>query len=239
MGNDKCTDAMFIDRLMGVSREGINDLLDWLTHETDFFEAPASMNHHNNLKGGLLHHSWNVMLQYEELIDTTNPKAVIPYESAVIEALLHDICKVNCYVEDDEPATNSQVKYLTDLLVSNQKKFDSQKIKDITKSRASDLIGWLKDNPDAEPPENKINWKYDDKLLPAGHGEKSVMLIQQFIKLEPREILAIRWHMGPWEQGITLIGNKLKALRQSADMYPDIDLLHMADLQASFIEKWR
>jgi hypothetical protein len=38
----------------------------------------------------------------------------------------------------------------------------------------------------------------DDKF-PCGHGEKSVILIQQFIKLTMDEQLAIRWHMGAWD----------------------------------------
>jgi hypothetical protein len=29
-----------------------------------------------------------------------------------------------------------------------------------------------------------------------GHGEKSVFLIERFMRLEPSEAMAIRWHMG-------------------------------------------
>lgn len=35
--------------------------------------------------------------------------------------------------------------------------------------------------------------------FPAGHGEKSVILILQFMKLTKEEILAIRWHMGQYD----------------------------------------
>lgn len=35
----------------------------------------------------------------------------------------------------------------------------------------------------------------DDKV-PYGHGEKSVMMIEEYIKLKPVERYAIRWHMG-------------------------------------------
>ena len=46
-------------------------------------------------------------------------------------------------------------------------------------------------------------WKkyiaYDiNDTFPLGHGEKSVLIAQQFIRLTGEEILAIRWHMGPW-----------------------------------------
>jgi hypothetical protein len=41
-------------------------------------------------------------------------------------------------------------------------------------------------------------YKYEDNE-PLGHGEKSVIIIQRFIKLELDEQLAIRWHMGAWD----------------------------------------
>lgn len=41
-------------------------------------------------------------------------------------------------------------------------------------------------------------WEYDDKF-PLGHGEKSLYMIHHYIPLKAAEALAIRWHMGPWE----------------------------------------
>lgn len=36
--------------------------------------------------------------------------------------------------------------------------------------------------------------------LPLGHGEKSlIMLLSWGLELTPEEMLAIRWHMGPWD----------------------------------------
>jgi hypothetical protein len=37
--------------------------------------------------------------------------------------------------------------------------------------------------------------------FPMGHGEKSVIILQQFIHLTPEEQMAIRWHMGPFTDG--------------------------------------
>ncbi|MBU2703607.1 putative nucleotidyltransferase with HDIG domain [Sporomusaceae bacterium BoRhaA] len=34
--------------------------------------------------------------------------------------------------------------------------------------------------------------------FPFGHGEKSVYIIEQFMRLSVEEAMAIRWHMGPW-----------------------------------------
>lgn len=39
-----------------------------------------------------------------------------------------------------------------------------------------------------------------NSALPLGHGEKSViMLLSWGLELKPEEMMAIRWHMGPWD----------------------------------------
>ena len=35
-----------------------------------------------------------------------------------------------------------------------------------------------------------------EDAFPYGHGEKSVFLIERFVRLKPAEAVAIRWHMG-------------------------------------------
>lgn len=41
------------------------------------------------------------------------------------------------------------------------------------------------------------SYTVEDKI-PYGHGEKSVMMIEEYIRLRPAERYAIRWHMGPY-----------------------------------------
>jgi len=41
-----------------------------------------------------------------------------------------------------------------------------------------------------------------EDLFPVGHGEKSVMILQRFIKLTDEEMIAIRWHMMAFDAGI-------------------------------------
>ena len=65
--------------------------------------------------------------------------------------------------------------------------------------------------------------------LPLGHGEKSLFLIERFIKLNNEEALAIRWHMGAFD-------NAFKGGEQalnSAQQWPLVPLLHAADLLSS------
>lgn len=85
-----------------ITREGADRLLDYLlSPQSDFFTAPASARFHGSYAGGLLDHSLNV---YDCLVDyLSRPRvrelyALCPSEESVaIAALLHDLCKVNCY----------------------------------------------------------------------------------------------------------------------------------------------
>lgn len=87
-----------------IHREGSDKLLEYLLSEQcDFFTAPASTRFHGAYAQGLLEHSLNV---YDCLVDyLSRERAKELYhmnysqESVAIVALLHDICKVNCYKE--------------------------------------------------------------------------------------------------------------------------------------------
>ena len=65
--------------------------------------------------------------------------------------------------------------------------------------------------------------------FPYGHGEKSVLIIQKYLYLETDEIFAIRFHMGPWQDGDK--NNVSKAFEQ----YPLAFMLHVADGYATYI----
>lgn len=73
------------------------------------------------------------------------------------------------------------------------------------------------------------------KSLPIGHGEKSVvMLMRMGLDLEDDEILAIRWHMGPWAVDTTQIDID-RSYRQAILNTPLVPLIHTADTIASQI----
>lgn len=72
-------------------------------------------------------------------------------------------------------------------------------------------------------------YKVDDKI-PYGHGEKSVMMIEQYIKLEPVERYAIRWHMGAYEPK-----ELWNTLGNAYEKYPLALALHQADMEATYL----
>ena len=65
--------------------------------------------------------------------------------------------------------------------------------------------------------------------IPYGLGEKSVMMISEFIKLTPEEKYAIRWHMG-FTEPKELYGT----LGQAYKKYPLALLTFEADLEATY-----
>ena len=75
----------------------------------------------------------------------------------------------------------------------------------------------------------KVPYYTIEDTIPYGHGEKSVMMLTEYIKLTPEEKYAIRWHMGfsePKESYTTL--------SQAMKKYPLIILLNEADLEATY-----
>ena len=68
--------------------------------------------------------------------------------------------------------------------------------------------------------------------FPYGHGEKSVYLIERFIRLKPAEAVAIRWHMGGFDDAVR---GGCRAISEAFDAYPLAVKLHLADLTATYL----
>ena len=74
-------------------------------------------------------------------------------------------------------------------------------------------------------------WVFSDKF-PLGHGEKSALVLQEFIKLDPLELFVIRWHMGPFTDGFESFGVN-KSFNAAVELYPAIAAFFTADYEAS------
>lgn len=71
-----------------------------------------------------------------------------------------------------------------------------------------------------------------DEKFPCGHGEKSVIILQNFISLSAEEIFAIRAHMGGFDASVKggeyFIGKIFERSKLAL-------LLHIADMKATYI----
>jgi hypothetical protein len=190
----------FESLLRSTKRDGIESLLEFI-RKSDFYTAPASTRYHSCHEGGLLEHTLNV---YDCLISKFN----------------NELWKNKVEVSSDSLII---VALLHDLCKSyfygtelkNKKEYHDKG----TKSDSNGRFDWV----------TVPAYTVDDKI-PYGHGEKSVMMIEEYIKLKPIERYAIRWHMGfsePKENWNTL-GTAIRK-------YPLILALHMSDLESTYL----
>ena len=96
--------------LLSTKRQNIENLIKFLD-ESDFKIAPASTKYHHAYQGGLLKHSLEV---YYNMYDFNTQLQFfdIPQDSIIIMSLLHDICKVNCYIVDYRNTKNQQGEWI-------------------------------------------------------------------------------------------------------------------------------
>jgi hypothetical protein len=73
-----------------------------------------------------------------------------------------------------------------------------------------------------------------EDAFPFGHGEKSVYLIERFVRLKPAEAMAIRWHMGGFDEAVK--GGSF-SISVAFDRYPLAVKLHLADLEATYLRE--
>lgn len=197
------------DELLGsIEREGISTLMSYMHNRTDFYTAPASTRFHLSCDGGLVQHSLNVyecLMAKRESIIWKEVLKDISDESMKLVALLHDLCKANYYVKT----------------FRNQKTYDEEKV------AAADAWARKRDAQGQFVWESVQTYQIDDQL-PYGHGEKSVLLVQSYIRLKLDEVMAIRWHMGFSEEkaNYSFVGNAM-------EKYPLTLALYEADLEAS------
>ena len=76
----------------------------------------------------------------------------------------------------------------------------------------------------------KVPYYTVEDTIPYGHGEKSVMMITEYMKLTSEEKYAIRWHMG-----FTEPKEWYGTIGQAYKKYPLALYTHEADLEATYI----
>ncbi|MBR5439695.1 MAG: hydrolase [Clostridia bacterium] len=75
-----------------------------------------------------------------------------------------------------------------------------------------------------------------DEVLPYGHGEKSVYIVNGFIRLTREEALAINWHMGGFD---TRFKGGDGSISEAFAKFPLTVLLHVSDLEATYLDEHR
>lgn len=218
------------DILAVCERQGIPDLIKFLA-DSDFYTAPCSTKFHLAKPGGLAEHTWNVMqcagninLKYGNLFSA---------ESIALAAVGHDLCKINFYQEVHEEPTDPQLRYLTSLFV----KAGLQIPKKLNKAYAGVLIDFMlntykKSTECVTLPPFQHNYVVKD-TYPLGHGEKSLYIMQQFVRMTLDEALAIRWHMAAFDAGIHFPYPSGYAFKEAVKQSKLVSIIMLADIEAS------
>ena len=128
---------------------------------------------------------------------------------------LHD----TFFTEGDSEETFAICALLHDLCKANYYKAGSRNVK-------NDVTGQWEKVP---------SYSVED-LFPYGHGEKSVFLTERFMKLRIEEAVAIRWHMGGFDDAAR---GGCFAISEAYDKYPLAVKLHIADLEATYLMEHR
>ncbi|MGN0517386.1 MAG: hydrolase [Acutalibacteraceae bacterium] len=77
----------------------------------------------------------------------------------------------------------------------------------------------------------KVPYYTIEDAFPYGHGEKSVYLVERFMRLKPAEAMAIRWHMGGFDEGGGF------TISQAYEKYPLAVKLHLSDLESTYLRE--
>lgn len=95
-----------------IHRDGAEELLEFLLHKCDFFQAPASTRYHLACEGGLCAHSVNVYRCLEDYLARPRVQELyglnVSSETAAIVALLHDVCKIDTYIPGTRNVKNEK-----------------------------------------------------------------------------------------------------------------------------------
>lgn len=81
-----------------------------------------------------------------------------------------------------------------------------------------------------EPISNNPQWVRNTDCILKGHGNKSVMMLSQFINLTEEEIFCIRFHMGAYET------DEWDAFDKAIRKYESVLWTHTADMYASKVQ---
>ena len=88
-------------------------------------------------------------------------------------------------------------------------------------------------NPDTGKWEDCLGYTFRDPF-PLGHGEKSLFLITRHLALTEEEALAIRWHMGAYDDAVK---GGSRSMTEAMNLTPWVWRLQEADMCAAWIDE--
>ena len=128
-----------------------------------------------------------------------------------------------------------EVMSVPDLEFSDETIAISALLHDICKVNTYKIEYRNRKNPQTGQWEQYPSYSVED-TVPYGHGEKSVYIINSFMRLTRDEAMAINWHMGGFDDRAR--GGSF-SISKAFEMHPLAVLLHVADLKATYLDEHR
>lgn len=130
---------------------------------------------------------------------------------------VYQVLRNNYFDENDDEESFAIVSLLHDVCKINIYKISYRNVK-------NDSTGvW-----------EKVPFYSIDDSFPFGHGEKSVFLIERFMRLKPHEAVAIRWHMAGFDDSVKGAGF-CSPISIAFQKYPLSVKLALADLHSTYL----
>ena len=164
------------------------------------------------------------LLEWLQKTDFFTAPASTKFHGACEQGLvMHSISVFKTLVEKHfEPETDNMESFAICALLHDLCKAEFYKVS--TRNVKNDETGkW-----------EKVPYYAVEDKFPFGHGEKSVFLIERFIRLKPAEAVAIRWHMGGFDEAAR--GGSF-AISVAYEKYPLASKLHLADLESTYLRE--
>ena len=196
---NKNTFIRLLREKVGSKRQGVEELINYLENESDFFTAPASTQYHCNYEGGLCFHSIHVVENLMTLCSMYMNEEEFnnKIDSIFLVALLHDISKCNYY---ESYMQNKKIYSPNGLKSDNGGKFD-----------------WV-----SVPAYKVIDG--NNRFVASTHCVNSALIISRFIKMTEEETISIMNHHGGFDntdnRDLTFVYNRysLCVLLHMSDM---------------------
>lgn len=188
--------------LRETKREGIDALLKYLENKSDFYRAPASTRFHESREGGLLRHSLNVYVRL--LNEFANEQSLKPEGEGLKREEAQNMLH-----------SIAIVALLHDLCKADQ------------------YVATMRNKKDENGKWIQVTaYQTNGNRMPYGHGEKSVYIASGFIRLTREEAIAIRFHMGTFDNS-----EEGRDTGLAYGNYELATLLHIADLKATYLDE--
>lgn len=190
-----------------IKRDGMERLIKWLKAR-DTKVAPASAKYHCAYAGGLVEHSLNVYERLKKLVNLQYPIKKVEVNGKVEQL-------GSCPYSDE---TIALVALLHDI---SKVGFYSLSEKNVKNENGE----WVKEPVYVIKPAQ-------ERVFYGSHSENSCYMLSKFINLDNNELLAIRYHMGGYDNE-----DDRKRTSDAWLACPLALLLHQADAQATYLDE--